>query len=140
MKRFLKWLLYAVIFLAVFYAVTAIVGDFSTSVKFGQNEAVTISGPRKTSVTVDYQDIDNIKLVAAGDPGEVVDGGSSRSYYWGTWKNDEYGEYQIFVTKKSSIAILIQTKSGDLILFNQPDDNTTRNTFQMFEGLLNSLK
>ena len=136
MKRFLKWVLYAVIFLAAYYLITSLVGDFSTSVKFDTNDTITISGPRKTSVTVAYEDIDSIELVTLGDPGTAAGGGTSRSYYWGTWKNDEYGTYSLFVSKKSSEAILIKTKDGKVILFNQQDNPTTSNTFKLFEDLL----
>lgn len=139
MKQFLKYLLYAVIFLAAFYLITLLFGDFQTSVKFGKDDALTVSGPRKTSVTVAYSDIESIDLITLSDPGEKVDGGSSRSYYWGTWKNDEYGEYKLFVNKKSPAAILVRTHAGDIVIFNQGDTVTTENTFKMFSELLDSL-
>lgn len=139
MKRFLRYLLYAVIFIAAVYVVTLLVGDFSISVKFGKEDALTINGPRKYSVTVPYEEIESIELISFPDPGEKVDGGSSRSYYWGTWKNEEYGEYQLYVSKKSPSAILVRNVSGDVVIFNQGDDDTTVNTFKLFQDLLASL-
>lgn len=139
MKQFLKYLLYAVIFLAAFYLITLLIGDFQTSVKFGSDNVLTVSGPRKTSAVIPYSDIESIELIALGDPGEKVDGGSSRSYYWGIWKNDTYGEYKLFVNKKSPTAILVRTHAGDIVIFNQGDTATTENTFRMFGELLDSL-
>jgi len=139
MKQFLKYLLYTVIFLAAFYLITLLFGDFQTSVKFGKDDALTLTGPRKTSVTVPYSDIESVELITLGDSGEKVDGGSSRSYYWGTWKNSEYGEYKLFVTKKSPMAILVKTSAGETVIFNQGDTVTTENTCHMFQELLNSL-
>ena len=107
--------------------------------KFGKDDALTVSGPGKTSVTVPYEDIENIELITLADPGEKIDGGSSRSYYWGTWKNDAYGEYKLFVNKKSPAAILVRTRAGDIVIFNQGDSATTENTFHMFSELLDSL-
>lgn len=139
MKRFLKYLLYAAIFIAAFYLVTLLFGDFRTSVRFGKDDALTLTGPRKTSATVPYADIESIELITLTDPGEKIDGGSSRSYYWGTWKNSMYGEYKLFVSKKSPAAILVRTTAGGIIIFNQDDKVTTENTYQMFRELLDSL-
>lgn len=139
MKQFLKYLLYAAIFIAAFYLITLLFGDFQTSVKFGKDDILTLTGPRKTSVTVPYDDIESIELITLADPGEKIDGGSSRSYYWGTWKNEEYGEYKLFVNKRSPAAILVKTFAGDIIIFNQGDTVTTENTYKMFSELLDSL-
>lgn len=139
MKRFLKYLLYAAIFIAAFYLVTLLFGDFRMSVRFGKDDALTLTGPRKTSVTVPYADIESIELITLTDPGEKIDGGSSRLYYWGTWKNSMYGEYKLFVSKKSPAAILVRTTAGGIIIFNQDDKVTTENTYQMFRELLDSL-
>lgn len=139
MKRFLKYLLYAAIFIAAFYLITLLFGDFRTSVRFGKDDTLTLTGPRKTSVTVPYAEIDSIELITLADPGEKIEGGSSRSYYWGTWKNSEYGEYRLFVSKKSPAAILVRTATGDIIIFNQDDAVTTENTYKMFGELLASL-
>lgn len=139
MKQFLKYLLYAAIFIAAVYLVTLLFGDFQTSVKFGKDDALTLTGPRKTSVVVPYADIDSIELITFADPGEKIEGGSSRSYYWGTWKNEEYGEYKLFVSKKTPAAILVKTVAGDIIIFNQGDASTTENTFKLFGEILDNL-
>jgi len=139
MKQFLKYLLYAAIFIAAFYLITLLVGDFQTSVKFGKDDVLTLTGPRKTSVTVPYDDIESIELITLADPGEKIDGGSSRSYYWGTWKNAEYGEYKLFANKRSPTAILVKTFAGNIVIFNQGDTVTTENTYKMFSELLDSL-
>lgn len=136
MNKYLKYLIYIVLFVVGVYLITKYVGDFSTSVQFGRTDSVTISGPEKTSVTVRYSDIESLELITVTDPGEVTDGGSGRRYYWGTWKNDAYGEYTMFVTKKASKAILIRTVSGKIIVFNQDDDVTTENMYSMFTELL----
>ncbi|MBE6017879.1 MAG: hypothetical protein E7233_09820 [Lachnospiraceae bacterium] len=138
MKQFLKYLLYAAIFIAAVYLITVLFGDFQTSVKFGKDDALTLTGPRKTSVTVAYDDIESIELITLADPGEKVDGGSSRSYYWGTWKNEEYGEYKLFVSKKTPAAILVKTNAGEIIIFNQGDTVTTENTYKLFGELLDN--
>lgn len=138
MKQFLKYLLYAAIFIAAVYLITVLFGDFQTSVKFGKDDALTLTGPRKTSVTVAYDDIESIELITLADPGEKVDGGSSRSYCWGTWKNEEYGVYQLFISKKTPAAILVKTNAGEIIIFNQGDTATTENTYKLFGELLDN--
>lgn len=140
MKRFLKYLVFAAIFLVAYYTITHLVGDFSISVKFGKDDALAISGPAKSSVTVSYEDIEHIELTELTDPGTKVDGGSNRTCYWGTWSNDRYGECTVFTHKKATQAILIRTRSGETILFNQLDNDTTVNTYRMFSELLEHLE
>jgi len=140
MKRFLKLLLYAAIFLAIYYLVVSLVGDLSVSVRFGKDDAITLTGPGRSSVSVLYSDIDSIELIPLPAPGEKAGGGSSRSWYWGTWKNEKYGEYSLFASKKSSKGILIRTSDGNVVIFNQESDSDTENTYKMFELLLADLR
>ena len=138
MKRFLKWILFAVLFIVGYYLLNSLTGGLNVSVIFGNGtDVLTLSGPRKTSEIVQYDDIASLELVGLDDPGEAVDdGGSNRKYYWGTWENESYGTYRLFASRKISVAIKLTKSDGSIILFNLESDTTTTNMYSMFTELL----
>lgn len=121
--------------LAAFTVLSRFLGGANITLDFDE-DALTIGGPKKLSVIVEYDRIAGLELVELADTGTLVSGGENRSYSWGTWENDTWGRYTLCAAKKADTAILITTQDGESLVFNYQDDDTTTSIFQMFTELL----
>lgn len=135
MKNRLKGFILLILFLAAFTLLAPRFGGIGTNVDFGA-DSLTVTGPKKFSFTVDYDQIASLELVELTDTGTMLSGGENRSYYWGSWENDAWGRYTLCAAKKADTAILVTTENNALLVFNYQGDDTTASMFQMFTELL----
>lgn len=124
-----------ILFLAAFTILSRLFGGAGITLDFDQ-DALTIGGPKKFSIVVEYDSIDSLELVELTDAGTLISGGENRSYFWGTWENDTWGQYTLCAAKKVDTAILITTQDHELIVFDDYSNDTTAEMFQMFTELL----
>lgn len=127
--------LLVLLILAAFLLLTTIFGGTGINVDFGE-DALTVSGPRKFSFTVDYDQIAALELVELPDPGTVLSGGENRSYFWGSREHEVWGPYTLCAAKKIDTAIRLTTRDGEYLVFNYQDEDTTASILQMFRELL----
>ena len=135
MKNRLKGYILLILFLAAFTLLASQFGGIGMNVDFGE-DSLTVTGPKKYSFTVDYDQIASLELVELTDAGTMISGGENRSYYWGSWENDTWGRYTLCAAKKTDTAILITMQNDALLVFNYQGDDTTVSISQMFTELL----
>lgn len=133
-NRVLRFLL-LLLFLAAFTALSLALGGSGITLDF-DTDGLTVSGPKKFSFAVEYGRIAGLEQVELTDPGTLISGGENRSYTWGTWENDAWGQYTLCAAKKADAAIRITTRDGASLVFNYQDNDTTASIFQMFTELL----
>lgn len=133
-KRIISFLL-LILFLAAFTVFSWFLGGAGITLDFGE-DALTVSGPKKFSFSVDYDRIADLDLVELSDTGTLISGGENRSYSWGTWETGAWDRYTLCAAKKADTAILITTQEDELLVFSYQDDETTAAVFQMFTELL----
>ncbi|MGN1004472.1 MAG: PH domain-containing protein [Oscillospiraceae bacterium] len=124
-----------VLVLVVFLVLTSIFGGTGMNVDFGE-DTLTVTGPKKYSFTVDYDQIASLELAELTEAGTMISGGGNRSYYWGSWENDAWGRYTLCAAKKTETVILITTREDERLAFNYQGSDTTASIFQMFNELL----
>ena len=121
--------------LVVFTVGSWATGGTGVTPDFGA-DALTVSGPKKFSFTVDYDQIADLELVELATPGILLSGGENRSYFWGSWEHETWGPYTLCASKKADTAIRLTTREGEFLVFSYQDDDTTASMFQMFTDLL----
>lgn len=101
-----------------------------------ENESVTLSGPDSSVCSVPYSNIVSMELHENFDPGAAVDGGIKNHIRYGLWNNDKFGNYNLFVSEKINPVIILQTDSGEVLVFNYESEKTTRSFYESFTGFL----
>ena len=81
-----------------------------------------------------YKDADSIEMFSdlkSFDKGELVEGTEKRGVISGTYRNSEFGEYQLHVQTKLNNYIVVHDASGVLV-FNVESDETTSQLYDVF--------
>ena len=81
-----------------------------------------------------YRDADSIELrddLKSFDRGEMLDGKENRSVISGTFRNSEFGEYELHVLTKLHNYIVVHDANGVLV-FNVESDDTTKQLYDYF--------
>ncbi len=81
-----------------------------------------------------YRDADSIELrddLKSFDKGEMLDGKENRQVISGTFRNSEFGEYQLHIQKKLNNYIVVRDANGVLV-FSIESDETTRLLYENF--------
>ena len=146
MSRFFKSVIIIAVLIGGYYLFTSIFGSTSVSIEFGRyTDDLTITGPMKSSIVINYDDIESLELVdGPSDPGEAKGGGKFLKSFYGLWNNSEWGDYNYYATgaifSKSNTkkCILVTEKDGTLVLFNYNDDDGTTNMFRLFNDILDN--
>ena len=81
-----------------------------------------------------YKDADSIELfddLKSFDKGELVEGTEKRTVTSGTFRNSEFGEYELHVQTKLHNYIVVHDANGVLV-FNVESDDTTKQLYDYF--------
>ena len=81
-----------------------------------------------------YEGADSIELcdgLKSFDRGEMVDGTSNSRVCSGTFRNAEFGDYQLHVQLKLSKYIVVK-EAGGVLVFNMESDDTTSQLYDYF--------
>ena len=135
MRQGIKNILWFIIALVAFFAFSVLRGGTSMYLDFGEDAAV-VTAPEHFSHTVNFDDITNLELVDDFDPGTMIAGGETRKLYWGTWKNDIWGEYTLCASKKIDNALLVTSSNGELLVLNYENEKTTEALLTLFSDLV----
>ena len=101
-----------------------------------EGEAVTLTGPEGSSFSVPYSNIVSMELREDFEPGTAVNGGLKNRICYGLWHNEELGDYQLFISDKINVVILLHTTAGETLVFNYESEDTTRNFFDTYPAFL----
>lgn len=123
--------------LTLFIVIFAICSSFG-----GQKTLIPLLEETKFSMTdlegnvhsFAYADIKNIELrkgLSNFNRGELIDGIETRTYFSGTYSNDEFGEYQLLVKRKISTFIVVYLPEK-IIVLNYESDDTTEMLYKSF--------
>lgn len=135
MRQGIKNFLWIILVLVAFFAFSALRGGTAMYLDFGE-DAVVATAPEHFSHTVNYDAITNLELVDEFDPGTMISGGETRKLYWGTWKNDIWGEYTLCASKKIDNALLVTSSNGELLVLNYENEKTTEALLTLFSDLV----
>lgn len=139
MSSRLKNLIWLVVILVAFTVFISVHGDGSIDVNFDDRELV-LTAPEQFSCSVKYDEIKALELVDLTDLGSVVSGSENSTYKWGSYKNELWGEYALFINQKIDNGILITTKNDERIVFNLENRDTTTALLDSFRELIDAHK
>ncbi len=95
------------------------------------NQSVTIKSALERLV-IDYDEMVKIEKVDSIKAGSRVMGADLIKIYSGTFKNEEYGRYKLYIYKNISDYIVIEYEDG-FVVFNQ---DTNELTDQLYNTIL----
>lgn len=135
MKSSVKVFLGFLAIVVVYYAVTSFGGGSSASVEFGQT-SMTLHGPQKFSITLDYQEIESLEVVTLPkDLGTVISGGDAFLTSWGERENELWGEYTLFISKKIETAIMITTVEDKILVYNYESEDACEEMITLINAM-----
>ncbi len=88
-------------------------------------DSLTVTDPAGGSYTLSYGDILSVEFRGDWDNGECVDGGSTRFYHYGTWRNELVGEYRLYAAVGLNGYMVLTTES-ETVAISYESDETTR--------------
>ncbi len=140
-KRSVKWSqrkktqMIAIIFLLVLVIGYALLNSGESFTINLEGDTLMFSYPEMTSVSVNLSDLESISLRSEFDTGEYVSGVDSFRYLFGTWRNDELGEYSLCAHSHVRTFIILKTHNG-FVVFNEGSPAGTADFYYAFITLL----
>ncbi len=104
-------------------------GTIRPNLEETQFGVIDLDGVEHTFV---YADADSIELrtdLRQFDRGEQISGQETRTCWSGVYRNSEFGEYQLYVLKKSHNFIVVRNADG-ILAFNVESDDTTQSLYE----------
>jgi hypothetical protein len=108
----------------------------TTYVSVGE-DALLIQGYKGQEVSIPYGELTRVELTGEVNFGTMINGTDTVRGTSGTWKNDEYGEYSLYINKKVTDYLVLTTDTQTTV-FNYESVNVTDNIYTAFEELMNS--
>lgn len=97
--------------------------------------AFSVTDPANQTHSVALDDLEKISFRPQWDPGKCVEGGEDKLYRYGTWNNEELGDYRLYAFKGSPSVILLGTAT-ETTVFNYESDRITK---ELYESILSML-
>ena len=131
----IKHMLFAVVLFAVL--IPFAIRDSNNQVKVYFDDTSVSTRSNKYSMSIRYDEIERIELVALADPGEKVsDGYDDDILRAGMWNNETWGEYHITADLDTSNCVVIHLKDGRIFVFSSKNDETTAEHFATLQSHL----
>ena len=122
-----------VIIAAIFIGVTLyfIISGGDTMILDFNDTGLTMHGVSDFTETVEYSEIKSAELIELPELGAIKEGYCKGQYSVGTWENNEYGTYRLFITDKASNCIKLTLSDDSIIIFNYIQTYHTQEVHEM---------
>ena len=113
--------------------------DNSAHMVIGAN-AISITAADESKREVAFDEIESVALhddFSDFDKGELVTGNEARTGISGTFRNEQFGEYGLYVTPKYKNYIVMETQEG-VIVFNYESREDTVAVYNLISELMES--
>ena len=119
--------------LALVFVRMFLVGDVKAS--FGE-DGITVSGTLSGSEEVLYGDIESVELRSGIDYGSRDFGFGGKKFLGGTFSNNEFGSYKLYVYAGNKDAVVVKYSGGQVLCFNLKTEEETEDAYK---GLLSKI-
>lgn len=129
-----------IIIAAIFIGVTlySIISGGDTMILDFTESTLTMHGVSDFTETMEYSDIESAEYMdSIPETGTMVSGYEKGQYSCGTWENEQYGTYRLFITDKAENCIKLTLTDGSIILFNYIQTYHTQEVYEMLLEFLN---
>ncbi|MGM9522514.1 MAG: hypothetical protein ACI3VB_08555 [Oscillospiraceae bacterium] len=103
------------------------------------NRTLTFSYSAKDTeidpIVVSLDDVESVFLDEDLELGEMVSGVKNKSFLFGQWHNEEYGDYQLCSVANLETYAVLELKDGYMV-FNYEGDDTTQELVKAIQELL----
>lgn len=111
------------------------VADSSSGIRITPR-GIRLFGPEEMEdMFVSFDDLISAETITSIDYGEKINGVDTSDYCYGTWRNEEYGEYGLCIRPKIHTYVLAQTSDGTYV-FNAEGETTTEQIPQAIKDYL----
>ena len=101
-----------------------------------EGDLFVLHGPEEFTATVDLKQLRSIETRDKFSPGTCLDGKEDYGYSYGTWENEEFGQYQLCKLTKVSTCVVMTDEAGNVTVFNFESTQMTEEFGRSFEEFL----
>lgn len=125
MKTTLKNFIYIALLCAIFSVFTMFNRGQQATTFSLEDDRFTLHGPENFSVTIDMNRLKSMETRNNFNPGTCIAGGTEGAYSYGTWENEEFGQYQLCILTKLPTCVIMTEEDGSVTVFNFENTQTT---------------
>ncbi len=129
-----KWNL--ILIIAIFVGVTVYFiarnGSSPYSISMA-DQTIKVTGENDYSYSLSMDSIDSVELTEIEDHGECILDACDGKHICGIFKNEQFGQYDIWTIKKISPVVVITDKNGHVFAVNY---ESARSTQELYKALL----
>lgn len=114
-------------------------GSSVTSVTVEEN-GLSFAAESGYTSSLKWDEVKSVEMRDALDYGTLVDGSDTSKEKSGLWTNDEFGEYELFVSPKISTCIVCTLQTDRVIVINYESEESTDSFYQAILEKLEKLK
>ena len=126
-KIALRYFIFGLILFGVTIGISLIDSADDVKVTF-DTETVQVLSDRYT-MTIAYQDIQQVTLAQMPDAGTSVDGKDTVVLRYGVWNNDVWGEYHICADLDATNCIVVKIQDGRTLVFSSKNNANTESLY-----------
>lgn len=97
------------------------------------DQTIKLAGSNDYSYSLPISSIKSMELTEIDDYGEAVKDASDRSHICGTYRNDQFGQYDLWVIKKISQVIVITDTDGHVLVINYENARSTQELYKALD-------
>ena len=125
-----------IVFAVLFVAVVSKAFLFPRELLFEWEEScLRINYPDGNTAVLEYEDVERIVLWEEISYGECLQGGLEDNLRYGTWKNSDFGEYQLCIENDVSCCVALYGAEKCFVI-NGESDETTRELAESIQEAL----
>ena len=124
-SRRLNYILCGVIFAGVIIYTLVATGNRDMLYFKASSEAVIVQGPEGYTISIRYDDIENVELLDVFDRGISAGGVEGKDLNYGTFENDLYGKYELFEIVGVRPHIAITANDGKIVVITRENNGDT---------------
>lgn len=95
-----------------------------------EDDGLSFAAESGYTSSLKWDEVKNVELRSEVDYGTLVDGSDTSKEKSGRWTNDEFGEYELFVSPKISTCIVCTLQSDRTIVLNYESEESTESFYQ----------
>lgn len=120
-RTWISW----IIWLAVIIGLANIMGTGTVDTTTMDADGLYFESASGCTSSIKWEDIQSVEVSECPDFGTLVEGTDEASEKSGKWINDDFGEYELFVSTKIENCIICKTKDNRIVVFNFESEDST---------------
>lgn len=94
---------------------------------------LTVQAPDGQISYADYAEVTAVSLLDTADYGTCLEGESTGRYFYGSWENEAWGEYDLCVYAKVPVCLVIESGSAGTLVVNCSSAEETEQLFELLQ-------